>query len=53
MSHVLHFLNDEGGATAIEYALLATLISIAGIAAMTSIGTNVSMKINDAATALS
>ena len=33
------FLRDESGATAIEYALIATFISIAIIAAAQSIGT--------------
>lgn len=39
-SYVL--LNDESGATAIEYGLIAALISIAAIAAMTSMGTSLS-----------
>jgi len=33
------FLADERGATAIEYALLATFIAIAIIAAATEVGT--------------
>ena len=33
------FLNDDGGATAIEYALIAGFLSIAITAAVTSIGT--------------
>ena len=32
------FCRDEEAATAIEYALLASLVSIAGFAAMASIG---------------
>ena len=31
---------DERGATAIEYGLIAALISIAGVAALTSIGSS-------------
>jgi pilus assembly protein Flp/PilA len=31
---------DEGGATAVEYGLIAALISIAGVAAFTSMGSS-------------
>jgi pilus assembly protein Flp/PilA len=34
------FLNDEDGATAIEYALIALLISLLVISGATNIGTN-------------
>jgi pilus assembly protein Flp/PilA len=33
------FANDESGATAIEYGLIAALIAVAAIAAMTTLGT--------------
>jgi pilus assembly protein Flp/PilA len=36
------FANDESGATAIEYGLIASLISIALIAAATTLGKNIS-----------
>ena len=32
------FLRDQSGATAIEYGLIAALISVAAIGAMTSVG---------------
>lgn len=32
------FARDESGATAIEYGLIAALVSIAGIAAMSAMG---------------
>ncbi|MCZ4281944.1 Flp family type IVb pilin [Kiloniella laminariae] len=32
------FLNDESGATAIEYGLIAALVSVAAITALTSMG---------------
>ena len=35
------FARDESGATAIEYALIATIISIVIVAAVTSIGTQI------------
>jgi pilus assembly protein Flp/PilA len=36
------FLIDESGATAIEYALIASLIAVAIIAAVSTVGTKVS-----------
>jgi pilus assembly protein Flp/PilA len=36
------FIADESGATAIEYALIASLIAIAIIAALTNLGTRLS-----------
>ena len=35
---VLKLLNDQVGATAIEYGLIGALVSVAAIAAMTAIG---------------
>ncbi len=32
------FVNDESGATAIEYGLIAALVSIAAISALTAVG---------------
>ena len=34
------FAKDESGATAIEYGLIAALISVAAIAALTSVGSS-------------
>ena len=52
MKRFVAFLNDETGATAIEYGLLAALISIAAIAAMTLVGTGLSTKLSTVATKL-
>ncbi len=38
MHNIHHFFKDESGATAIEYGLIAALISIAAIVAMTTLG---------------
>ena len=46
------FYNNESGATAIEYGLIAALIAVAIIAAITSVGTNLSTKFNAVATNL-
>jgi len=51
-----HFLNallrDEKGATAIEYGLIAALIAVAIITAVTAVGTNLTTTFNSIATAL-
>jgi pilus assembly protein Flp/PilA len=47
------FVRDESGVTAIEYGLIAALIAVAIIAAVTSVGTNLNKKFNDVATSLS
>jgi pilus assembly protein Flp/PilA len=38
---ITNFLSDESGATAIEYGLLAALIAVVIIAALTTLGTNI------------
>ncbi|GAB5347376.1 Flp family type IVb pilin [Alteriqipengyuania sp. 357] len=38
MKFLKQLLNDEQGATAIEYGLIAALIAVAAITAMTSLG---------------
>ena len=45
-------LKDESGATAIEYGLIAGLISVVIITAVTTVGTNLSAKFTTIATAL-
>ncbi len=40
-SRFIEFLKDEEGATAIEYALLAALIAVVIIGAVTNVGTQV------------
>ncbi|MGQ0674937.1 MAG: Flp family type IVb pilin [Rhodospirillales bacterium] len=47
------FLKDESGASAIEYGLIAGLISVAAIAAVTAMGGSLSKIYNTAKTALS
>ena len=37
---VTRFLKDEGGATAIEYGLIAALVAVVLIVGLTSLGTN-------------
>jgi pilus assembly protein Flp/PilA len=40
MAKFLKLFRNEKGATAIEYGLIAALIAVAAIGAMTTIGTN-------------
>jgi pilus assembly protein Flp/PilA len=40
MKRLMSFLRDEEGATAIEYGLIAALISVVIIIAVTLVGTN-------------
>lgn len=42
MNNVTRFMNDESGATAIEYGLIAALISVGIIAAATTLGESLS-----------
>ena len=37
---LLRFIDDESGATAIEYGLIAALVSVAGITALQSLGSS-------------
>jgi len=46
------FLKDESGATAIEYGLIAAGISVAIIAVVTTLGSNLNTTFNSVATAL-
>ena len=46
-------LRDESGATAIEYGLIAALISVVIITAVTLVGSKLSGVFNNIATALS
>ncbi|HHY49956.1 MAG TPA: Flp family type IVb pilin [Alphaproteobacteria bacterium] len=42
MNTVARFMNDESGATAIEYGLIAALIAVGIIAAATTLGNGLS-----------
>jgi pilus assembly protein Flp/PilA len=43
------FAKDESGATAIEYGLIAALISVVIIGVLSTIGTNLTKKFNQIA----
>lgn len=47
MHSVLSFLKDESGATAIEYGLIAALVSLAAIIALGTLGNELSNTFNE------
>ena len=49
MRLIIRFLKDESAATAIEYGLIAALISIAAVTVMSTLGTNISSVFNTVA----
>ena len=52
MSTVEKFVRDESGATAIEYGLIAACISVAIIAVVQGVGTNLNSTFTKVQTAL-
>ena len=46
MKHILNFIRDDSGATAIEYALIASLIAVAIITAVSTVGGKISNTFN-------
>jgi pilus assembly protein Flp/PilA len=50
LSQVKALINDQDGATAIEYGLIAGLIAVAIITAITAVGTDLSGMFNGIAT---
>lgn len=49
---IKNFINDESGATAIEYGLIAALIAVAMIAGASQLGNSIDDKFTDIAGAL-
>ncbi len=52
MNILSRFAKDESGATAIEYGLIAGLISVVIITAITAVGTKLNTKFSAVSTAL-
>jgi pilus assembly protein Flp/PilA len=53
MKTMIRLFKEEQGATAIEYGLIAALISIAAIAAMGAVGTKLSETFSSVSSAMS
>jgi pilus assembly protein Flp/PilA len=49
---VTRFMNDESGATAIEYGLIVALVAVVIITAVTTVGTNLSTQFTTVGTKL-
>ncbi len=49
---IKHFYLDESGATAIEYGLIAALVSTAGIAAFTAMGNSLELLLGSVANSM-
>ena len=52
MAKIVRMLMNEKGATAIEYGLIAALIAVAAITAMTAVGSKLSTTFNNVAGSL-
>ncbi|MEW5703196.1 MAG: Flp family type IVb pilin [Pseudomonadota bacterium] len=52
MGTLLKLLKDESGATAIEYGLIAALVSVAAIGALTAMGGSLNSMFTAVSTAL-
>jgi pilus assembly protein Flp/PilA len=52
VAKVKKFVADQSGATAIEYGLIAALISVVIIGALTTVGSNLNTKFTSVATTL-
>ena len=53
MKFINKLIRDEAGATAIEYGLIAALIAVAAITAMSSLGDNLNTTFNTVSDELS
>ena len=49
---ITSLLRDDSGATAIEYGLIAALVAVAAVAAMSAVGTSLSSTFNSVASQL-
>ncbi|MCH2487046.1 MAG: Flp family type IVb pilin [Erythrobacter sp.] len=52
MKFIKKFRKDEEGATAIEYGLIAALIAVAAITAMSGLGKQLSSTFNEVSTSM-
>ena len=52
MNKILHYLGDESGASAAEYALILALVAIAIIGGLTVLGTTINTVLSSGAKAM-
>ncbi len=53
LDYAVQLLADNSGATAIEYGLIAALIAVAAVGAMSGLGAQISQTLNNTATSMS
>ena len=53
IAKMIAFVRDESGATAIEYGLIAALVSVAAIGALTAMGNSLGTMFNTVSSSLS
>ena len=49
---IIKFVHDESGATAVEYGLIAALVSVAAVTAFASVGVSLDAMFNTVSTEL-
>ncbi len=52
MKHLITFLNDDAGATAMDYALVSCLVWLAALAALTTLDAHQTGKLTEVALTL-
>ena len=52
-NHLRRFINDDSGATAIEYGLIAAIVGVGLVVALTGLKTNLAATFNTVGTKLS
>jgi len=52
LSTIKNFINDESGATAIEYGLIVALIALGIVGALTTVGDNLTSTLDSASAGL-
>ena len=52
VKHIVRFMREEDGATAVEYGLMVALIAAVIIVSVTALGTNIAAKFTTVATAV-
>jgi len=52
VKHIVRFMREEDGATAVEYGLMVALIAVVIMGAVTLLGTNLSAKFTQVSTAI-
>jgi pilus assembly protein Flp/PilA len=52
VKHIIRFMREEDGATAVEYGLMVALIAVAIVIAVTTLGTNLNTRFTNVGTAI-